>query len=335
MVKSDIISAKIKDLEGLVQVEQYINRIRISKLFTKHHKQLIVESIYSVQESLIKMGIFDSGENFIKYLQRKLKRIECADKSNTTQNSVNGKAERRKIFIKSRTLKYKDSFFAMLFTHELVHAISSGKYSVGLVGWGIGVRTYIGKIIQECICGGILKDKDINEAETEYLAYKFLESNFLNDVEYERYELELNSNHKVMICYKGCYYYEFAVYMDVINYIFAGELEKAYLVDGNCLKKLLKKKEWSYLKDGVDDIKAAYKAYYSSGKKYAEGRYRYSYEAFMNLFESYSELLKLYLQRESLTEELKQKILRTPIYIDGSVRSLNEQLLEELVMLLK
>ena len=44
-VKSDIISANIKDLEGLIKVEQYINRIRISKLFTKHHKQLIVEEM--------------------------------------------------------------------------------------------------------------------------------------------------------------------------------------------------------------------------------------------------------------------------------------------------
>lgn len=100
MVKSDIISANIKDLEGLVQVEQYINRIRISKLFTKHHKQLIVESIYSVQESLIKMRIFDSGENFIKYLQRKLKRIECEDKSTTTQNSVMERQKEGKSLLK-------------------------------------------------------------------------------------------------------------------------------------------------------------------------------------------------------------------------------------------
>lgn len=329
MTEDDIISPNIVDLEGLVIIEEFINQITISKLFTKRHKQLIVESIFSVQELLIEMGIFDSRENFIKYLQRKLKRIECKDKSMTTQNSVNGKAERKKIFIKSRTLKYKDSIFAMLFTHELVHIISSGTHSIGLVSWKIGARTYIGKFIQEGICGGLSQDKDINEAETEYFAYKFLETNFLNYAELKKYELELYPNHKAIICYKGCSYYELAVYMDAINYIFAGELEKAYLTDGYSLKNILKRKEFLYLIDGVDTVKGAYKKYYSSATRHTEGKN--TYEAFMNLFEAYSKLIKTYLQKESLTKGLKQKILGNPIYVDGVGKSLNEQLLEELV----
>lgn len=335
MTEKDIISENITDLDGLIKIEDYIDSVKFSSLFTEHHRQLIIESIYSVQKILIQMEIYSSEDEFCKTLKRKLKRIECKDKLWNVYESTKGKTERRKISILSEVLAYKDSIFTILFTHELVHAISSGKYSIGLVGWKIGARTYIGKLIQEVICGGILQDKDINEAETEYLAYKSLESNFLENEEYERYELELYPGHKAIVCFKGCSYYEFAVYMDVINYIFAGELEKAYLIDGNSLKKMLKKEKWGYLRRSVDDIKVAYKAYYSSGKEYAEGRYRYSYEAFMNLFESYSELVKLYLQRASLTEELRQRILRNPIYIDGSVRSLNEQLLEELVMLLK
>lgn len=331
MTKEDIVSANITDLAGLIEMEKYINSINISLLFTKHHKQLIIESIYSVQESLIQMDIFDTRKNFVKYLRTKLSKIECKDKLRNAYKNTKGKTERRKIYILKEVLSYKDNIFAILFTHELVHAISSGRYSIGLIDWGIGAKSYIGKTIQECVCGGILQDKDINEAETEYLACNFLENNFLSDAEYEKYDLELYPNHKVEICYKGCSYYEFAVYMDVINFIFSGELEKAYLKDGNSLKKILRKKELTYLRNHVDDMKEAYKRYWRSGKEYGKGRYCYSYESFMDLFDAYSKLVKMYLQRESLTKELVQKIIKNPIYIDGVKKSLNEQLLEELM----
>ena len=52
----------------------------------------------------------------------------------------------------------------------------------------------------------------------------------------------------------------------------------------------------------------------------------------MNLFESYSKLVKTYLQKEDLTDKMRQKILNNPIYADGSEKSLNKQLLEEILV---
>lgn len=42
MDKGDIISANITDLDALMKLEEYIDSINISPIFTKHHKQLII-----------------------------------------------------------------------------------------------------------------------------------------------------------------------------------------------------------------------------------------------------------------------------------------------------
>lgn len=313
---SEVVKIECKDEQNrqcFDKLKVYTNQIVNNSLYSEIHKQVIAEVFYSAYKYLVDVHreIIQSFDFYCELLQNRLKEIDVINNDYESENT-RGKSQRKNIYLRDSILKDKARMyeFIALFSHELAHIFSSGDNSIGLIR---KKRKHIGKnsesginimlkSLQEKTLGSF--HTYLNEMETDYLSLKFINKSFMNMKEIFNYEYLLKEG-KLLIKYEGTTYEILSCFAPVINYIFDNELEKFYLEDKKNMAILLNSSKYRYLKRALFKFERKCKRTY----KCSNGLYSKAY--FDSYFKSYTYLLKIYLQKNLLSDKQKEEFMDT------------------------
>lgn len=228
----EVLSEEFDNIDNFVKLSLYVDKITVNcPKMTSHHKELIVESLWSEYEFLSEKlpDVYKNFDDFYKELNSKLTKISEKEILNGNKNTFG--------FTKGKTIVFKDSLedipdeadeiYVKHITHEINHAFSNSSKSTGLCKKLFNVYR---------------KEYVTNEYETEYLASKVLESNFPNFNKLKAFNLNLQKEDgtKSSVNMKTSLYNykEGSLFIEAFNTIFGDEVIDTYYRKENSLSNI-------------------------------------------------------------------------------------------------